>query len=408
MSWLETMRTSLEAIGAHRLRSALTMVGILIGIAAVILTVGLGQGAQARVASAIASLGSNQLVVLPGSTSNAGIEEGGGSAATLTLADAAALGSRVDDPDVARVAPTVQGAMSLVAASTNWTTTLVGTTPQWLPIRDRHMLEGRFFETADLRHAAAVVVLGPTTAQKLFGLVDPVGQVVRIANVPFTVIGVLAPTGSASVTDQDDQALIPISAAEQQLLFGGGESLQSILLQATSASTLGAAYQEATDDLLSLHDITNPMQADFTITSQTALLQTATSVDQTLTILLAGVAGISLLVGGIGVMNIMLVSVAERVREIGLRKALGATPRLIRRQFLLEASILGLSGGAMGIGLGAIVALVLPHFISNPVEISPLAVSGALVVAVGIGLTFGVYPATRAARLAPIDALRLE
>ncbi|MGH7757901.1 MAG: ABC transporter permease [Candidatus Dormibacteria bacterium] len=408
MSWLETMRTSLEAIAAHRLRSTLTVIGILIGIAAVILTVGFGQGAQARVASAITSLGTNLLVVLPGSSSNNGIQLGGGTAGTLTLADAAALGSRVDDPDVSRVAPTVETGTNLVTSSANWTTTVVGTTPAWLPIRDRRMLDGRFFDTADVREAAAVVVLGTTTAQKLFGSVDPVGKQVTIAGLPYTVIGVLAASGSSSATNQDDQALLPISTAEQQQLFGGGQSVQSILLQAKSATTLGAAYQEADAELLSLHDITDPADADFTITTQTALLQTATSVDQTLTVLLAGVAGISLLVGGIGVMNIMLVSVAERVREIGLRKALGATPRLIRRQFLLEASMLGLSGGAMGVALGAIAALVLPRFVSNPVEISPLAVVGALMVAVGIGLIFGVYPATRAARLAPIDALRLE
>jgi putative ABC transport system permease protein len=240
-----------------------------------------------------------------------------------------------------------------------------------------------------------------------------VGQTVTVNGLPLQVIGVLntvGSTGSSSTTsDQDDQAIVPITTASIQL-FGGTSrnSVSDILIQSTSSSTLSAAYQEADAELLSLHDITDAADADFTIESQQSLLSTATSVDKTLTVLLGGVAGISLLVGGIGVMNIMLVSVTERIREIGLRKALGATPRAIRRQFLVEASVLGMVGGILGAGLGLIGAVVLPHFISDPIAISPVATVGAIVVAIGIGVAFGVYPASRAARLAPIDALRTE
>lgn len=215
--------------------------------------------------------------------------------------------------------------------------------------------------------------------------------------------------GSSSTTDEDDQAIVPITTYENLLFGGSGSSVSSILIEAKSSGrTLSAAYQEASDTLLALHGITTPADADFTITTQQSVLDTASSVNRTLTVLLASIAAISLLVGGIGVMNIMLVSVTERVREIGLREALGATPRLIRRQFMVEASILGLAGGVLGVALGIVGAVVLPYLISDPISISPSAAVGAVVVAMLIGLGFGVYPASRAARLAPIDALRSE
>jgi putative ABC transport system permease protein len=414
MNLIETFRTGLEAVVTHRLRSSLTVLGIMIGITAVILTVGLGEGAQKQVSSQITALGSNLLTVSPGSTtSSAGIRGGFGSASTLTVSDAAALSSRTVAPDVNAVAPTTSASESLVAGTTNWTTSVVGTDPSWLTVRGRTMTEGRFIAGHDVTTRADVVVLGSTTAQELFGIRDAVGQSVTVNGTPMTVIGVLntvGSSGSSSTTaNQDDQAIVPITTASIQL-FGGASrnSVSDILVQATSSSTLSAAYQEADTELLNLHGITTAANADFTITPETSLVSAATSVDRTLTVLLGGIAAISLLVGGIGVMNIMLVSVTERIREIGLRKALGATPRVIRRQFLVEASVLGLLGGVLGVGLGLLGAWILPHFISDPITLSAAATAGAIVVAIGIGVAFGVYPAGRAAKLPPIDALRSE
>lgn len=410
MSWLETLRTGLDAIRSHRLRSGLTVLGILIGIAAVILTVGLGEGASASVTSAINSLGSNLLVVTPGSTTTNGVRGGLGSASTLTVNDADALATKTVAPDIAAVAPVTNRSSALTAGASNWTTSVVGSTPQWLPVRARSVAIGRFIDGQDLATNATVVVLGPTTAQQLFGGANAVGQSVTVNNTPLSVIGVLTSAGSSSAQNQDDTAIVPISTASSRL-FGGGSSrtsVSTIYLEATSSATLSAAYQEANQELNNTHHITNPAQADFSITSQESLLSTATSVSKTLTVLLGGIAAISLLVGGIGVMNIMLVSVTERIREIGLRKALGAKPAIIRRQFLVEACALGLAGGILGAVLGIVGALTLPHVISQPITISPTATVGAIFTAMAIGVAFGVYPASRAAKLAPIDALRSE
>ncbi|HTR70866.1 MAG TPA: ABC transporter permease [Mycobacteriales bacterium] len=436
MSWLETARTGLTAIVTHRMRSILTMLGILIGIAAVILTVGLGQGAQQQVGSEISALGSNLLIVSPGSaTSSTGIRGGFGSASTLTTEDATALSSKVTAPDIKAVAATTSTSEELTvdssatgnrfaalaasgsssssssSSATNWTTTVAGTTPSWLSVRSRSVVEGRFITAHDVATNAAVVVLGSETSSELFSGRDPVGQTVTIADIPFTVVGVLNSVGSgaSSSSDQDDTAIVPITTAMTRVVGGTSRtSVSTIYIEATSSKTISAAYQEADAELLALHGITTSSDADFSIASQQSILSTATSVDRTLTILLGGIAGISLFVGGIGVMNIMLVSVTERIREIGLRKALGATPSAIRRQFLVEAGTLGLTGGILGVALGLIGAVVLPHFISDPIAISSTAAIGAIAVAVGIGLVFGVYPASRAARLAPIDALRSE
>jgi len=404
----ETLRAGLQAIGAHRLRSGLTVLGILIGVGAVILTVGLGEGAASSVDSAIAALGSTTLVVTPGSTtSSTGVRGGLGSSTALTYADAQALASKVDCPNVAAVAPSISREEVLSDGTTTWTTSVVGTTPAYLTVMHRSVALGSFFTPAQVADQADVVVLGPTTAEELGLGFDPVGQTVDVDGVPMTVAGVLASAGtSAASANENDMALVPVTTAQAQLF--GTTSVSAIYLDAASTSTLGAAYQEADDELLQLQQATSPADADFTITAESTILSTASSVDNTLTVLLAGIAAISLLVGGIGVMNIMLVSVSERVREIGLRKALGATPALIRRQFLIEASTLGLAGGLGGAALGIAGVVGLPHLISDPMDLSAVAIVGAIAVSVGIGLIFGVYPASRAARLAPIDALRSE
>jgi putative ABC transport system permease protein len=410
MNWTETGRTALDAIRTRRMRSALTMLGILIGIAAVMLTVGLGQGASAQVKAQISSLGSNLLIVSPGSaTSVGGIRGGRGSASTLTERDAAALRDRTNAPDIAAVAPVASSQTSLANGSTNWTTNVVGTTPSWLGVRARSTAEGRFFTQAELDSSSPVVVLGATTAEELFTAGSPIGRTVMMNGSTFTVIGILNTVGSSTSSDEDDQAVVPQTAFAGRVSTSSSPSaLSTIYLEATSQGTLSAAYQEADKTLLSLHGIGATSTADFTINSQQSLLNTVTSTSKTLTVLLGGIAAVSLLVGGIGVMNIMLVSVTERIREIGLRKALGATPRVIRRQFLVEASILGFAGGIAGLAVGAIGSRALQRAVNQPVTISGLAAVAALVVALIIGIVAGVYPAGRAARLAPIEALRSE
>jgi putative ABC transport system permease protein len=324
----------------------------------------------------------------------------------LTYANSQALANKVDCPDILGVAPQVSTEESLVYGSEQWTTSVSGSTAQWLAVHSRFMQLGSFFTTAEVADDDNVAVLGQTTAQEL-GLFSPVGATIDIGTVPFTVIGVLNSAGSSSSsTNEDDMAVVPITTAQEVLT--GSSSVSTIYLTARSQSDIGAAYDEATTELLNLHGISNPSNADFNITTQSTLEATVSSVNNTLTFLLAGIAAISLLVGGIGIANIMLVSVTERVKEIGLRKALGATPSVIGRQFVMEASMLGLAGGLLGTGVGVATALILPKFISNSIAVSRFAIVLAISVSVLIGLIFGVYPAYRAARLAPIEALRSE
>ena len=410
MNWSETLTTAWSAVRAHLLRSMLTVLGILIGIAAVILTVGLGLGTQKDVSESISSLGSNLLIVSPASSTDAAGARGGfGTATTLTASDAEALDSEISAPDIAGVAPEKASSFSLEANDTNWTTTVTGTTESWLEVRSRELAVGEFLSDEDVDATANVVVLGSETADELFGTTNVVGQTVEIDGTSFEVIGVLESAGSDSSTNLDDLAIVPLSTASD-VLSGGptATALTTIYLQAESAEQLSAAYQEAETILLNLHGITSTEDADFDLSSQDALVSTATAIYQTLTILLTGIAALSLLVGGIGVMNIQLVSVTARTREIGLRKALGAPPWAIRRQFLVEAGILGLTGGVLGAGLGALATITLPGVIGSSIVLSPTAVVMAIGVSLAIGLVFGVYPATRAARLAPIDALRTE
>ena len=409
MSWTETFRTAVDAVRAHRMRSLLTMLGIVIGISSVILTVGLGQGAQDQVERQISALGSNLLIVSPGSsTSSSGVRGGFGSSTTLTLQDADAIGDPAAVPDAARVAPVSSGSASLTVGQTNWTTSLVGTTTAWPQVRARTLAQGRFFTDAEVTSGADVVVLGPDTVAELFTTPQsPVGQTVSVDGAELTVIGVLASSGSSSTgSSEDDQAVVPIST-QKRLTGSTTAAVSTIYVEARSQGTLSAAYQETHALLLNAHGVTSA-SADFTISSQQSLVKTANSTNRTLTVLLGGIAAISLLVGGIGVMNIMLVSVTERIREIGLRKALGATPSMIRRQFLVEASLLGFAGGVVGVVLGYVGSFVLPSLIDQPVSLSALATSAALGTSLALGIGFGVYPASRAARLTPIDALRSE
>ncbi|WP_395639849.1 ABC transporter permease [Pseudolysinimonas sp.] len=410
MNWAETFRTAADAVRSHLLRSLLTVLGILIGIAAVILTVGLGLGTQKDVSAQISSLGSNLLIVAPGSSTDGSGQRGGfGTASTLTLADAEALASSVSAPDISGVAAEKSTSLSLEANDTNWTTTVTGVTTSWLDVRAREIAYGTFITEEDVNSTARVVVLGSETATELFGRANVVGQSVTIDGTAFEIVGVLESAGSSSSTNLDDIAIVPMSTAANVLIGGTtSTSVSTVYVQAASAEQLSAAYQEAETILLNRHGITDSDSADFSLSSQDALVETATSVYQTLTVLLTGIAALSLLVGGIGVMNIQLVSVTERTREIGLRKALGAPPGVIRRQFLFEAAILGLSGGVLGALLGSVAALILPGVIGSSIVLSGEAIALAIAVSIVIGITFGVYPAARAARLAPIDALRTE
>ena len=412
MTWRDTLWTALDAVRSHRLRSSLTMLGILIGITAVVLTVGIGQGASATVRDQINELGTNLLVVSPGSSTNStGVRTGFATATTLTQADATALTSKVAAPDVEAVSPVSTASAELVNPTTgaNWTTTLTGTTPSWQTTRSRGAVQGRFLTATDERNAAAVVVLGPDTVTQLFPGVDPLGSSVTYNGVKLQVVGVLANLSSAEQAASNDLAVVPLSTYSQRLVGGASRnSVSSIYVKSTSAGTLSAAYQETNALLLNSHHVANAGTADFSVATQQSILAASNQVDNTLTVMLAGIAVISLLVGGIGVMNIMLVSVTERIREIGVRKAIGAAPSVIRRQFLVEASVLGLAGGLLGVGLGVLGAVLVPEFSDQRVILSIPASIGAIVIAVGIGVVFGVYPASRAARLAPIDALRSE
>jgi putative ABC transport system permease protein len=404
MSLLKTIETGLRSLLGHRLRSVLTTLGILFGVAAVIATVGIGQASSDSVTARITSLGTNLLTISPGSTVSAGVFGGAGSANTLSMEDVQGLQDRQSAPDIAAVAPVSQGRASIVSASANWSTTVSGSTDGWLITNTRTIGSGTFLNANDVATRAQVIVLGSTTAANLGA---GVGDIVMVKQIPFQVIGVLAPTGSQGFGNQDDLGVVPITTAQDEL-FGGGASVQRILLSATSSGTIGSAYLEADQILLQTHHVSDPSQADFTITTQTQVLSTAQAVTQTLTILLASVAAISLLVGGIGVMNIMLVSVTERTSEIGLRKALGATPVDLFRQFVIEAGMLTALGGLLGVATGLAVGYIVPRAANIAVTITAPPVIVAVGVAVAVGLIFGVYPALRAARLAPIEALRAQ
>ena len=401
---------ALRALKVNRMRSALTMLGIIIGVAAVIAMVGVGAGATARIQDQIQSIGSNLIIVLPGSISANGVRLGSGAVATLTQDDAKAIAA--DCPSVGAVAPSVRGGVQVVYGNSNWATNAQGVTPDFMTIRDYTMLSGQFFTTQDVDAAAKTAVLGETVAHNLFGDSDPTGQVVIVKNVPFTVAGVLTPKGqSPTGQDQDDVILLPISTATQKV-FGANKAnakaVASLMVQAMSPQTMDQAIQEMTALLRERHKILPGVEDDFTVRNLTEVFAAQETSAQVMSILLGAIASVSLIVGGIGIMNIMLVSVTERTREIGLRQAVGAKTRDILLQFLVEAVTLSLLGGIVGIAVGLAASLLISHFAKWSTAVSPLSILLAFLFSALVGVFFGYYPARKAAFMDPIEALRYE
>jgi len=408
--FLASFRIALRALKVNSARSGLTMLGIIIGVAAVIAMVGVGAGATARIQDQIQSIGSNLIIVLPGSISSNGVRLGSGAVVTLTQDDAKAIAAEC--PSVAAVVPTVRGAVQVVYGNSNWATNAQGVTPDYMTIRDASMMYGQFFTTQDVDAAAKSAVLGETVAQNLFGDSDPTGQVVIIKNVPFTVAGVLSPKGqSPSGQDQDDVILLPISTAMQKVLGANkanASAVGNLMVQAVAASAMDQAIQEMTALLRERHRILPGTADDFTVRNLTEVYAAQETSAQVMSILLGAIASVSLIVGGIGIMNIMLVSVTERTREIGLRLAVGARTRDILSQFLVEAVTLSVLGGIIGIVVGLTASLLISHFAQWSTQVSPMSVLMAFVFSALVGVFFGFYPARKAAFLDPIQALRYE
>jgi putative ABC transport system permease protein len=403
-----TFRISLRALKVNKMRSALTMLGIIIGVAAVITMLAVGTGASQRISQQMATMGSNLLIILPGSSTAGGIRMGSGSVSTLTTADAEAIAAQC--PAVADVAPSHNGTAQVVYGNQNWSTVITGTTPGILPVRDWSIAAGRAFTDQDVRHATKVCLLGQTVVENLFGSIDPLGQVIRIKRVPFQVIGVMAPKGQSVIgQDQDDAIFIPITTAQRKI-FGSRVlgMVRAITVKAKSAADLAAAEEQITALLRQRHRIGPRQESDFTIRNLTQMMQTAEQATQVMALLLAAIASVSLLVGGIGIMNIMLVSVTERTREIGIRMAVGAKTWDIRWQFIIEALTLSLIGGIAGVLLGISGSKLLTALAGWSTVVSPASVLLAFGFSGFVGLFFGFYPAYKASLLNPIDALHYE
>lgn len=403
-----TIKISLRALRVNKMRSALTMLGIIIGVGAVITMLAVGTGARQSIGEQIASMGSNLLIVLPGATTSGGARMGAGSQMTLSTSDAEAI--LKECPAVLHVAPVLGGVAQVIYGNQNWSTGVTGTTPAMLEVRDWPLSEGRPFAEEDVRSASKVCLLGQTVVDNLFGGIYPVGQVVRIKNVPFTVIGVLDRKGqSPNGQDQDDTIYIPVTTAQKKIFgttFPG--MVRIIMVKAGGAEELSQAQKQITELLRQRHRIAQKQDDDFTVRNLTQMMQAAEESAKIMALLLGAVASVSLLVGGIGIMNIMLVSVTERTREIGIRMAVGAKTWDIRLQFLIEALILSLIGGGIGIVIGVSGSQVLSTIAGWPTIISLFSIFLAFGFSGVVGIFFGFYPAMKASLLDPIEALRYE
>lgn len=401
----ESVKIALDALVSNKLRSILTMLGIIIGVGAVIAMVSIGMGVRDKVSSSIASLGSNLIIVTPGAASSSGVRQAAGTNTTLTLKDAQAMAREI--PGIGAVAPSVGKQYQLVAGNMNWTSSVQGTTPEYLDVRNLSVQSGSFITNEDIETRNRVAVIGSTVASNLFDNSNPVGQSVRIGNAPFIIIGVLESKGqSAGGQDQDDTVIIPLTTAQERMM--GITYVQTISVQAANAEVVDEVQDGITSLLRSRHGISGDKADDFTVRNLASVMATAQETTGTITMLLGSIAAISLLVGGIGIMNIMLVSVTERTREIGIRKALGARYANILMQFLIEAVVIGVIGGAIGIAAGVGGSYVISSFAGWKTVITPLPILVSFGFSVGIGLFFGLYPARKAALLNPIDALRYE
>src|SRR5947207_8076806 len=406
MELMATIRIALRALARNKMRSTLTMLGIIIGVAAVIAMVALGQGAQQQVQQRIAAMGSNLLYVGAGTVNKGGVHLGMGQTKTLVYDDVIAM--LRECPAVATAAPGDQSSAQIVFGNDNWYTRVTGTEPQYFDNRDWPFQSGTPFTTDDVQTAANVAVIGDTVRKNLFGETDPIGQTIRFNNLPFRVVGLLIPKGSSAAMgdDQDDAIFIPLTTEQKKM--SGNTWLRWVMVSATSKTATYAAHQQIEAVLRDRHRIRQGQEDDFFVRNMADVADLADQTGRILTLLLGSIASVSLLVGGIGIMNIMLVSVTERTREIGIRMAIGATEAEVQRQFLIEAVVLSAIGGAIGILSGLIVTLLIPQLLGWATTISSLAIVIAVGFSVAVGVSYGYYPARKAAQLNPIEALRYE
>ena len=407
MELKELILESASTLTLNKLRTGLATLGIIIGIGSVIALVSLGQGSQKSIQNQIQSLGSNLLTVMPGAQRSGSVRSAGGSSTTLTYEDAKAISTSTQITAVKTVSPELSRRGQLVAGRNNTNTQIIGTTPAYADVRKITLSVGQFISDTDVNSMTKVAVIGPQVATDLFGEGStPLGSTFRLNNQSFLIIGITVSKGGTGFQNQDDLIYIPITTA-QKVIFGT-DYLSSISIEAKSEKLMREAQDEVGYLLLSRHHFSDPSEADFSIMSQADILSTASSITGTFTTLLSGIAAISLIVGGIGIMNIMLVTVTERTREIGLRKALGAKKKTITSQFLIESIILTSMGGIIGMGLGIAASFIIASFMSLPFAISLTSIALAIGVSGSLGIVFGYYPARRAANLQPIEALRFE